>query len=137
MYPASNRQHAKNLDSVPRGQVPGKFHHQLVSTLVLCLAAQSCLTLCDPTDCSPPGSSVPGDSPGKNTGAGCPALLQGNFPTQGSNPGLPHCRWILYQRSHQGSPRTLEWIANPFSRGSSQPRNQIKVSCIAGGFFTN
>ena len=49
---------------------------------VLCLVAQSCPTLCDPIDCSPPGSSVRGDSPGKNTGVGCRALLQGIFPTQ-------------------------------------------------------
>ena len=47
---------------------------------------QSCPTLCDPMDCSPPGSSVHGDSSGKNTGVGCHALLQGIFPTQGSNP---------------------------------------------------
>ena len=70
---------------------------------VLCLAAQSCPTLCDPRDCSPPGSSVHGDSAGKNTGVGCHPL-QGIFLTQGSNPGLPHCRWILYHLSHQGSP---------------------------------
>ena len=49
---------------------------------------QSCPTLCDPMDCSLPGSSVHGDSPSKNTGVGCHALLQGIFPTQGSNPGL-------------------------------------------------
>ena len=60
--------------------------------------------LCDPMDCSPPCSSVHRDSPGKNTGVGCHAFLQGTFPTQGSNPGLPHCREILYQLSHQGSP---------------------------------
>ena len=71
---------------------------------VLCLITQLCLTLCDPMDCSPPGSSVHGDSPGKNTGVGCHALLQGIFPTQGSNPGLPQCRQILYYLSHQGSP---------------------------------
>ena len=53
-------------------------------------------------DCSPPGSSVHGYSPGKNTGTGFHALLQGLFPTQGSNPGLPHCRQILYCLSHQG-----------------------------------
>ena len=70
---------------------------------VLCLVAQSCLTLCDPMDYSPPGSSVHGDSPGKNTGMGGHALPQGIFSTQGLNPGLPHCRWILYQLSHQGS----------------------------------
>ena len=68
---------------------------------VMCLITQSCLTLCNPRDCSPPGSSVHGDSPGKNTGVGCHALLQRIFPTQGSNPGLLHCRWILYHLSHQ------------------------------------
>ena len=46
------------------------------------------------------------DSPGKNTGVGCHALLQRIFPTQGSNPGLQHCRWILYQLNYQGSPMT-------------------------------
>jgi len=76
----------------------------------LCLVAQLCLTLCDPMDCSPPGSFVDGDSPGKNTGVGYHALLQGIFPTQGSNPGLPHCRRILYCLSHQGFPRILEWV---------------------------
>ena len=64
-------------------------------------------------------------------------LLQGIFPIQGSTPGLPHCRWSLYQLSHQGSPIILEWVAYPFSRGSSWPRNWSGVSCIAGGFFTN
>ena len=44
------------------------------------------------------------NSPGQNTGVGSRALLQGIFQIQGSNPGLPHCRWILYQLSHQGSP---------------------------------
>ena len=58
---------------------------------VQCLLAQSCPTLCCPMHCSPPGSSVHGDSPGKNIGVGCCALLHGIFPTQGSNPGLPHC----------------------------------------------
>ena len=54
-------------------------------------------------DYSLPRSSVHGDSPGKNTEVGCCALLQGNFPTQGLNPGLPHCREILYCLSHQRS----------------------------------
>ena len=65
------------------------------------------------------------------------SLLQGIFPTQGSNPGLPHCRWILYQLSHKGSPRILEWVAYSISRGYSWPRNWTRVSCIACGFFTN
>ena len=77
------------------------------------------------------------NSPGRNTGVGSLSLLQGIFPTQGSNPGLLHCRWILYQLSHKGSPKTVEWVAYPFSRGSSQPRNQTGVSCLAGRFFTN
>ena len=88
-------------------------------------------------DCSPPGSSVHGDSPGKNTGVGNHALLQGLFPIQGLNPGLPHCRRLLYHLTHQGSPRILEWVACPSSRGSSWPRNQTRVSCITGRFFTN
>ena len=96
--------------------------------------AQSCPTLCNPMDCSPPGSSL-WDSPGKNTGVGCHALLQEIFPIQGSNPGLLHCRWILYQLSHQGTPRILEWVDYPFSSGYSQPRNQTGVSCTVGGFF--
>ena len=64
------------------------------------------------------------------------ALLQRIFPTQGSNPGLPHHRQILYQLSHKGSPRILEWVACPFSNGSSHPRNWTRVSCIADRFFT-
>ena len=76
----------------------------------LCLVTQSCLTLRSPMDCSPPGFSVHGDSPGQNTGVGSHALLQGIFLTQGSNPGLLHCRQILYQPSCEGSPRpSLAW----------------------------
>ena len=55
-----------------------------------------------------PWSIHPWNSLGQNTGVGSCPLLQGIFPTQGSNPGLPHCRQILYQLSHQGSPRILE-----------------------------
>ena len=64
------------------------------------------------------------DSPGQKTEVGSLSLLQGIFPPQGSNPGLPHCRQILYCLSHQGSPWILEWVAYPFSRGASRPRNQ-------------
>ena len=56
---------------------------------------QMCPTPCDPTDGSPPGSPVPANSPGKNTGVDCHFLLQGIFPTQGSNPGLLHYRQTL------------------------------------------
>ena len=106
---------------------------------IMCLwvqVTQSCPTLCDPVDYT-----------GQNTGVDSLSLLQGIFLTQGLNPGLPHwgieprspthCRQILYQLSHQGSPRILELVAYPFSSGSSQPRNLTRVSCIAGRFFTN
>ena len=77
------------------------------------------------------------NSSGQNIGVGSLSLLQVIVPTQGSNPSLPHCRRILYQLSHKGSPRILEWVAYPFSSGSSQPRNQTGVSCIAGGCLSN
>ena len=73
----------------------------------------------------------------KNSGVGSHSLLQGFFPNQGSNPGLLHCRWILYQLSHKGSPRILGWVAYPVSSGSSQPRNQTRVSHIAVELFIN
>ena len=76
----------------------------IVYVLVLCLVAQPSPTLCNPMDCSLPGTSVHGDSPGKNTGVGYHALLQEIFPTQWSNPSLSHYRHILYHLSHQGSP---------------------------------
>ena len=76
-------------------------------------------------------------SPGENTGVGSLSLLQGIFPTQRLNPGLPHFRQILYQLSHKGSPRIQEWVVYTFSSGSSRSRNWTGVSCIAGIFFTN
>ena len=127
----------------------------------------------------------PWDVPGKNTGVGCHFLLQGIFPTQGSNPNRLHWQVDSLPLSHQGSPsfwlplwlpltlpinvrvkvkipqlcpvlcnpmdcslsgssvhgilqaRILEWVASPFSRGSSQPRSRTGVSCIAGRFFTS
>ena len=76
-------------------------------------------------------------SPGQNNGVDSLSLLQGIFPTQGSNPGVPYRRQILYQLSHQGNPRILEWVDYPISRGLPWPRNRTRVSCIAGRFFTN
>ena len=78
----------------------------------------------------------PQEKPEK-TRVGSLCLLQGIFPTQGWSPGLLHCRWILNQLSQKGSPRILEWVAYPFLRGYSQPRNQTRVSCVAGRFFTS
>jgi len=69
--------------------------------------AQSCLTICDSMD----------------------------YTVHGLNPGLPHYRQILYQLSCKGSPRILEWVAYPFSSGSSCPSSWTGVSCSAGGFF--
>ena len=72
---------------------------------LLCLVAQSYLTLCNSMDCSPRGSSAMGFSRQEYwSGLPCPPR-QGIFPTQGLNPGFPHCRQILYCLSHQGSPR--------------------------------
>ena len=101
---------------------------------VVCLkmkVSRLCPTLCDPMDYAVLYS------PGQNTGVGSLSLLQGISPIQGSNPGFPHCRPILHQLSHKGSPRILKWVAYPFSSRSSRPRNQTRASCIAGRFFTN
>ena len=74
------------------------------------LVTQWCLTLCNPMDCSPPPRLLcPWDSPGKNTGVACHSFLQGIFPIQGSNPGLLHCRWILYCLSHHQEKRKLSF----------------------------
>ena len=101
---------------------------------VLCLVIQLCPTLCNPMDCSPPGSSVHGDSPGKNTGVGCHALLQGIFPTQGSKPGLLHCRQTLYCLSHQGFCYTwrIPWTEEP---GGLQSMGLQRVGHNGATFF--
>ena len=105
-------------------RMPQNAHHlaeQIQKTGVWCpigqvndtkTIAQLCPILCDPIHCSPPGSSVHGDSPGKNTGVGYHTVLQGIIPTQGWNPGLLHCRWILYCLSHQGSPIQRQMAVN-------------------------
>ena len=85
----------------------------------------------------PHGLHSPWNSAHQNTAMGSHSLLQGIFQTQGLNPGLPHCGQILYQLSHKGSPRILEWVAYHFSGGSARPRNRTGISCIAGGFFPN
>ena len=73
--------------------------------IMLVLVAHLCSTLCKSTDCRPPGSSVHGILQARILEwVGCHSLFQGIFPTQGLNPGLLHCRQILYHLSHQGSP---------------------------------
>ena len=90
------------------------------------------------SDSLPPhGLCSPWNSLSQNTGWYSLSLLQGIFPTQGSNPSLPHCRWILYKLRHKGNPRILKWVAYPFSRESSWPKNRTGVSCLKGRFFTN
>ena len=90
------------------------------------------------SDClRPHGRYSPWNFPCQNTGVGSLSLLRGIFPTQGLNPSLLHCRQTLYQLSHKGSPRILEWVAYPFFSGSSRPRNQTGVSWIAGRLFTS
>ena len=99
-----------------RGQhkhIPTLFCSLMFQQLSEVKVIQSCPTLSDLKDCSPQ------NSPDQNTGGDSLFLLQGIFPTQGSNPGLPNCKQILYQLSHKGSPRILEWVAYSFPSGSS------------------
>ena len=87
-----------------------------------CLVTQSCPTLCDPVDCSPPGSSVHGDSPGKSTAVSCRALLQGIFPTQGLNPRL------LCLPYWQAGSLPLVWPGKPPTVGQSHWNNPTEYS---------
>ena len=75
----------------------------------------------------PHGLYSPWNYPGQNTGEGSLSLLQGIFPTQESNPDLLHCRQILYQLSHKGSPRMLEWVAYPTPSPADLPNSGIKL----------
>ena len=68
------------------------------------LVARSCLTLCDSMELQSARLLCPWNSPSRNTEVGSHSLFQGIFPTQGSNPGLLHCRQIVYHLSHHGSP---------------------------------
>ena len=77
---------------------------------IVCLVAQLCPTLCDPMDCSSPGSSLHGDSPGKNTGGGCHFLLQGIFLTQGLDPCLLHWQAESLPLAPPGKPT----LASPY-----------------------
>ena len=117
-----------------------------VQFLIFCLVCFMCCAVLSrsvvsdslrPRRLQPARLLCPWDSPGRNTGVGCHALLQGIFLTQELNQDLLHCRQILYLLSHQGGPRILERVVYPFSRGSSQPRNWSGVSWISGRFLTS
>ena len=93
--------------------------------------AQSCPTLCDP-----------GNSPGQNTGVGSLSLLQGIFPTQISNPGLPHCRRILYQLSHKGSlsqkrGTTVQQLGIALRGGPRRPLHQLSAGSTGLCYITS
>ena len=75
----------------------------LIAAVLVVVESLSCVQLLQPHKLYPARLLCPCDFPGKNTGVGCCFLLQGIFLTQGSNPGLLHCRQILYQLSYEGS----------------------------------
>ena len=94
------------------------------------LVAQSHLTLCNPMDCN----LCPWNSPGKNTGVGCHSLLQGMFPTQELNLGLPRRRQILYHLRHQGSPNILQFVSDNLI--GSPKQSAMMASVIIKWSFT-
>ena len=98
-------------------------HNEISPHAVLCLVAQSCLTLCDPMDCSPPDSSVHGILQAKILEWVAMPSLRGSSQPR-IEPMSPELQ-ILYSLSHQGSPRILEWVGSPFSRGACGPRNRM------------
>ena len=95
------------------------------------LVTQLYLTLCDPMDCSPRGSSVRDDFPGKNIGVGCHASLQGIFPTQGSNPGSPTLQADSLLTKPPGKPPCAE---NGISKNEARGPNQTCVQIICFSF---
>ena len=118
---------------------------------IIIIENESCPVLSDTL--WPHGLYSPWNSPGQNTGVWTAfPLCRGSsqprdwtqvFTSWFIREAQEYCRaWfftrkILYQLSHKGSPRILEWVAYPFSSGSSWIRNRTRVSCIASGFFTN
>ena len=88
-------------------------------------------------DCSLPGSSVHGDSPGKNTRVDFYALLQGNLPNPGIKPRSPILQADSLSSELPGKPKNTGVSRLSFLQGVFSPMNQIRVSCIAGGFLTS
>ena len=98
---------------------------------------QSCPTLCDPTDCSLPGSSVHGIlQAGILEWVAVPSMRGFSQPMDRTQVSCIVGRFLTTWGTRE-APRILEWVAYPFSRESSPPRNRAKVSCTAGRFFTS
>ena len=92
----------KDMNNSWRGYTDGKQHMKRCSTSIG-MESESCSIVSD--SLQPHGLYSPWNSPGQNTGVGSCSLLQEIFSTQGSNPCLPHCRWILYHLSHRDAQR--------------------------------
>ena len=107
--------------------------HSLKSTKVL--VAQSCPTLCEPMDCSLPGSSVHGIFQARILEWIAISFSRGIFPTQGLNRGLPHCRQILYHLSHQGSPIHLKHREAETQNGSRDKSSNLRLYTLSIVFF--
>ena len=119
-----------------------RYQQREQSCVYACPVIQWCLPLCDPMDCSPPGSSVHGDSQGKNTGVGCHFFLQGIFPTQGLNLRLLHCRWILYHWAPWEAWRATTFLlfpkSIPFFQNNKPTSHKLRLHLTAqsSGPFT-
>ena len=113
---------------MPEGEVLETFSSVLLLSCLYLISSESESRSVMSDSLQPHGLYSPWNSPGQNTGVGSLFLLL--LPTQGLNPGLPHCRQILYQMNHQGSARILEWVAMPASKGSSQTRDQTQASAL-------
>ena len=99
----------QDLYRIHKSQYPFFFFR--VTSYYIFGETESCSVVSD--SLRPHGLYSPWNSPGQNTGVGSFSLLQGIFPTQGSNPSLPHCRPILYQLSHKGNPKCQQSRGNP------------------------
>ena len=121
----------QNLRDTTKAALRGKSQiHNLI-----CLVAQLCPNLCNPME--PTRLLCLWGFSRQEYWSGLPCPAPGDLPNPRFEPRSPTLQWILYYLSHKESPRILEWIAYPFSRGTSWSRNQTGVSCIAGGFFTS
>ena len=135
--PFSQTKGTDGVTSNSMGKSALKVGHCLVIPMVTRFSKKSESRSVVSDSLQPYGLYSPWNSPGQNTRVDSHSLLQGIFPAQGSNPGLPHCRQILYQLSRKGSLRSLEWLPYPFSSRSSRPRSRTGISSTAGRLFSN